>query len=175
MNSALATKIEANRKEFERLLRDSDYIDVRFNPINGALAAIHKEHNFDKTIGIFGIARGDYERITLNILFENGHKIVFESEKPDSILKNKRFEGFLDEKCFEIKAIEGIGKRNIIDKISDAGSQGAETIVLYYHNNELFDENKIINAYNGYLKLSNSKRIKTVYYIVDDKLYKIGR
>jgi len=44
----------ANRFENERLLKDDNYTDVRFNPKNGALAAIHREHNFDPK-------RGKYE------------------------------------------------------------------------------------------------------------------
>ena len=82
-------------------------------------------------------------------------------------------EGLLNGKKFDVKGIEGTGKRNIIDKISDAGRQGAEIIVLYYHDAELYDFQKIINAYNGYLKLSKTKRIKTVYYIVENKLFKV--
>ena len=171
MNSALVTKIEANRKEFERLLKDSDYIDVRFNPINGALVAVHKEHHFDPTIGKFGIARGDYERISLEVLFDYGKTIVLDSEYTKDGIKTP--DGFLDGKYFEIKGIEGIGGRNIIDKISDAGHQGAESLVLYYHDSNMFDLQKIINSYKGYSKLSFSKKVKNVYYIVDKKLYKI--
>ena len=43
MNEALSEKIETNRKEYERLMKDGKYPDVRFNPKNGALAAIHRE------------------------------------------------------------------------------------------------------------------------------------
>jgi hypothetical protein len=83
-------------------LKDDNYLNVRFNPRNGALSAIHKEHNFDKTVGKFGIPRGEYERISLEVLYHYGHRVVFESEKPDATQKNKRFEGFLDQKRFEI-------------------------------------------------------------------------
>jgi len=171
MNSALATKIEANRKEFERLLRDSDYIDVRFNPENGALAAVHKEHYFDKTIGRFEIPRGDYERISLEVLYKNGHKIIMMPENKETGIKSP--EGFLDENKFDIKGVEGLGNRNIVDKISDAGRQGAKTIVLYFHNDELFDLNKILNAYKGYKKLTPSMTVQNVYYIVNGNLYSI--
>jgi len=60
----ISERIEANRRAYKRLLKDDNYTDVRFNPINGALAAIHKDHFFDPTIGRFGIPRGDYERIS---------------------------------------------------------------------------------------------------------------
>jgi len=171
MNDALSEKIEVNREEYERLIKDGNYTDVRFNPKNGALSAIHREHHFDPTIGIFGIPRGDYERIALGILYDYGMCIILWSEYTEDGIKAP--DGFLDGKCFEIKGIEGIGGRNIIDKISLAGSQGAETVVLYYHNKNMFDLHKIINSYKGYLKLSNTKKIQNVYYIVHKKLYKL--
>ena len=59
MDKALLKRIEANKKEYHRLLKDDNYIDVRFNEKTGALSAVHKEHNFDATIGKFGIQRGD--------------------------------------------------------------------------------------------------------------------
>jgi len=171
MDKALEVKIEANRKEYERLLKDDNYTDVRFNPRNGALSAIHKEHNFDPTIGIFDIPRGDYERISLNVLYDYGNCVILGSEK---LGRNIRaIEGLLNGKPFDVKGIEGTGKRNIIDKISDASNKGAETIVLYFHEGSVFDRQRIVNAYNGYLKLSKTSRIRTVYYIVVDKLFKL--
>jgi hypothetical protein len=159
------------RKEYERLLKDDNYTDVRFNPKNGALSAIHKEHNFDPTIGKFGIPRGDYERISLNVLYDYGNRVVFGSEK---LGRNVRaVEGYLNGKPFDIKGIEGVGKRNIIDKISNASSKGAEIVVLYFHDAGIFDLRKIVKAYNGYAKLSKINRIQTIYYIVDNKLHKV--
>ena len=171
MDKALEVRIEANRKEYERLLKDDDYTDVRFNPRNGALSAIHKKHHFDPTIGKFGIPRGDYERISLDVLYEYGRCIILDSEYTKDGVKAP--EGFLDGKRFDIKGVEGIGGRNIIDKISNAGRQGAESIVLYYHDANLFDFQKIVNSYKGYLKLSNTKTVQNVFYIVNNKLYKV--
>jgi hypothetical protein len=171
MDKMLASSIEVNRKEYDSLLKDDSYTDVRFNPKNGGLLAIHKEHHFDTTIGKFGIPRGDYEKIAIEVLYDYGRSVVLWSERTGIGISMP--EGLLDWKKFDIKGIEGTGKRNIVDKISAAGSQGAETIVLYYHDAGLFDLQKIINAYNGYLKLSKTKRIQTVYYIIDNKLHKI--
>jgi hypothetical protein len=171
MDELFKKKIETNRKEYERLLRDDNYTDVRYNPQNGALLAIHEGHHFDTTIGIFGISRGDYEKIAIEVLFEYGRSVILWSEREGIGVKMP--EGLLDGKKFDIKGIEGTGKRNIIDKISDAGSQGAETIVLYYYDAGIFDLQKITRAYKGYLKLSKTMRVQTVYYIVDNKLHKV--
>jgi len=80
MDKELEVRIEANRKEYERLLKDDDYTDVRFNPRNGALSAIHREHNFDPTIGIFGIPRGNYERISLDVLYDYGNCVILDNK-----------------------------------------------------------------------------------------------
>ena len=171
MDQVLARKIEANRKGYERLLEDSNYVHVRLTPINGALSAIHKDHNFDPTIGKFGIPRGDYEKISLDVLFENGKSIVLDSEVKN--IGESAPEGLLDYVKFDIKGVEGTGRRNIISKITDAGHQGAETIVLYYHIPDVFNLPKITNAYKGYLNLSRTKTVKTVHYIVNGKLHSI--
>jgi hypothetical protein len=173
MDKALADRIEANRSEYERLLKDDNYSDVRFNSRTGAMSAIHREHNFDKTIGIFGIERGEYERISLEVLYDFGHRVVFESEKPDNTLKQRRFEGFLDEKRFEIKSIEGTGKRNVEYKIYEASGQDAETVVLYYHDASVFLKQRIDDGYKAYMRNSKSKKVSALYYIVDNKLHKI--
>ena len=113
MDNDLADRIAVNKQEYYRLMNDSNYIDVRFNPKNGALSAIHKNHNFDPTIGKFGISRGEYELISLEVLYEYGRSVVLESEKPsNNKQKTHKFsEGFLDGKRFDIKGIEGTGRR----------------------------------------------------------------
>ena len=169
MDKELIRKIDDNRKEYERLMKDADYTNVRFNPENGALSAIHKKHTFDPTIGIFGIPRGDYERISLDVLYEYGNKVILGSETP--IYKVKVAEGILNEIKFDIKGIEGTGKENILKDIKDASKKGAETVVLYYHKNNLFNESQMRENYNTYLRTSKSKRVQKVYYIVDRILH----
>ena len=100
-----------------------------------------------------------------------GKSVILDSEYKEDGIKTP--EGILDGKLFDIKGVEGTGKRNIIAKISDASFQGVETVVLYFHDAILFDLQKIINAYHGYLKLSKTMRVQNVYYIVDNKLHKI--
>jgi len=170
MDEALIVKIEANRKEYYRLLKDDNYTDVRFNPKNGALLAIHKEHHFDSTIGIFGISRGEYERISLEVLYEYGRSIILESEYDIDCVKTP--DGLLDWKKFDIKGVEGKGKRNIEYKIYEGSIQGAETVVLYYHEESVFSMKRIVEGYDAYMRNSKSKKVTTLYYILDRKLYK---
>jgi len=169
MDKSLADRIEANRKAYERLLKDDNYTNVRFNPKNGALSAIHKEHRFDTAKGIFGIERGDYERISMCVLYDEGNSIILGAEKSD--YKIKVPEGLLNGKKFEIKGVEGLGKNNIINNLKDANKKYVESIVLYYHDKNMFFEKLLRDDYQSYLRNSKSKRIKNVYYIVDNKLY----
>ena len=162
--------IEAKKIEYQRLIKDRNYTEVRFNPKNGALSAIHKDHLFDKTEGVFGIERGEYERISLDVLYEYGRSIILESEHDIDGVSTP--DGLLDWKKFEIKGIEGIGKRNIEYKIYEASGQGAETVVLYFHKEEVFSMQRIIDGYNAYIRNSKSKKVTTLYYILGRKLYK---
>ena len=171
MDRKLSKRIEVNRKEYERLFKDANYMDVRFNPKNGGLSAIHKDHNFDPTIGLFKIARGDYERISLNVLYNYGNSVILGSEKLGRYVKAS--EGLLNGKHFDIKGVEGAGKNNIINNIKNANKKNVESVVLYYHEENLFSENQIRDGYQSYLRNSKSKRIKNVYYIVNGELHKL--
>jgi len=171
MDTNVSERIEVNRKKYECLLKDDNYTDVRFNPENGALAATHIDHIFDKAIGIFGIERGEYERISLDVLYQNGNSVVLGSEKTN--YKKKIADGILNEKKFDIKGIEGIGENNIINDIKDVNKKGVESIVFYYHERKLFDEKRLKESYSSYLRNSKSQRIKDVYFIVDKNLFKL--
>ena len=169
MDKALADRIAASREVYYRLMNDSNYTDVRFNPKNGALSAIHKNHNFDPTIGKFGIPRGDYERISLEVLYEYGRSVILESEQMSREIKVH--DGLLDGHKFEIKGIEGAGKNNIKNNLKDANRKDVESVVLYYHDKNLFFEKQLRESYLFYLRNSKSRRIRHIYYIVDGKLY----
>ena len=171
MDRVLADKVEVNRIEHERLLKDVNYKDVRFNPKNGALTAIHKEHNFDPTIGKFGIPRGNYEKISLDVLSKYGRKVVLCSEKTPHGQKSS--EGLLDDISFDIKGVEGTAERNITRKMYEASEKEADILVLYYHDKNLFNAQKILDSYKSYLRNSKSKSLKKIYYIVNRKLYEI--
>jgi hypothetical protein len=164
-------RILANEREYIRLKADPNYTNVKFDGKTGGLLAIHKDHNFDPTIGKFGIPRGDYERISADVLYGNGKSVILQSEK--STLGQKTPEGILDGIIFDIKGVEGVGKRNIEYKLFEASRQGVGTVVLYYYDKNIFDKQRILNSYDSYLRNSKSKRVKTLYYIVEEKLYQL--
>ena len=71
---------DENFQEYLRLLNDSNYYDVTFDEKSGGVSAIHKDHQFDKKIGPFGIKRGIYEIKTINALMRLGYSIILEPE-----------------------------------------------------------------------------------------------
>jgi hypothetical protein len=160
-----------NKKLYDSYNADINYKNVRFDPQNGALMATHKAHQFDPTSISIGICktRGDYERNSQKVLYLNGHSVILEAEPSND--GKKKAEGTLDGRKFDIKGIEGAGKRNIRDKLFEASKQGAETIVLYYPKNRLFSIKRLRSQYNDYVKASKHQYIKTIYYIVNEELY----
>lgn len=63
----------------------------------------HKEHQFDPTVGKFGIPRGDYEKNASEVLSKYGMNVVLLSEKQGYGAKTP--DGYLSGKLFDIKGI----------------------------------------------------------------------
>jgi len=152
----------------------TEWTKAGFDEHSGGYWVFHKEHRFDPTIGIFGIPRGDYERISSYVLMSYSMRVALFSEEqgenPEGI---KIPDGLLNDRLFDIKGIEGTGKDNVLKDIKDASKKGCEVVVLYYHEAYLFDAKQIRENYQTYLRNSKSKRIQQVYYIVDRKLHKL--
>jgi hypothetical protein len=164
--------ISKNKKLYDSYKVDNNYKNVRFDPQNGALMATHNEHQFDPSPISIGICktRGDYERNSQKVLYLNGHSVVLEAEPSND--GKKKSEGTLDWRKFDIKGIEGKGKRNIRDKLFEASKQGAETVVLYYPEERFFSALQLKLQVDAYYRNSKQKNIKTIYYIINETLYK---
>jgi hypothetical protein len=148
-----------------------DWTKAGFDEFSGGYRIYHKDHQFDPTIGKFGIPRGDYEKNAADVLAKYGMDVVLDSEMSEKGIKTP--DGLLNGVLFDIKGIEGKSKRVIKDKISEASGQGAETVVLYFHDTGMFDKDSVAKSHQQYLNNSKSKRIKTVYCVVGKYLYKI--
>ena len=163
---------EDNFQEYLRLLKDPNYCDVTFDERSGGISAIHKEHYFDKSVGPFGVQKGEYERITVDTLRERGHLVYLESEKaPDGV---KTPDGIIDGQVMEIKAIEGTGRWAIKDKLHAATKQKAECVVLYFHKKELYSYDRIADGWDRFLRDDSSQKypacIKRVLCVVEGKI-----
>jgi hypothetical protein len=149
----------------------NDWIKAGFDEFSGGYRVYHKEHQFDPTIGKFGIPRGDYEKNASKVLSKYGMNVVLNSEKTE--FEKRVFDGLLNNTPFDIKGIEGKSERIIKDKISEASKQGAKTVVLYFHEKDMFDIDFVREGYEKYLTNSKSKQIEKVYCVVGKYLYRI--
>lgn len=135
-------------QKYSELLNDDNYTDVQFNDVAG-VKAIHKKHNFDSKYGYT-------EKTVQQMLFEKGHSVILESEIAAEGIKTP--DGKLNDKTFDIKAVIGennsIGKNNIKNKFTEANSQGCETVVLYFDNEQLFSEHLIIDGMGRFKKMA---------------------
>ena len=149
----------------------NDWIKAGFDEFSCGYKVYHKDHFFDPTIGKFGIPRGDYEINASNVLAKYGKTVVLTSEKQAFGIKTP--DGLLNGTKFDIKGIEGSSHRIIKDAISKSSKQGAEVTVLYFHDKNLFDIDSVREGYGKYLANSKSKRVQTVYCVVEKYLYRV--
>lgn len=167
---------EENYQEYLRLLKDPNYYDVTFDNQSGGVSAIHKEHQFDKSAGPFGYARGLYEKESVRVLMQNGHSIILGPELSSGAEVCKTFDGYLDGLPAEIKAIESNGRWATRTKIEKADRQGALMIILYFPKNELFTESRVIQ---GWLDCITSNPLINndiqILCIVDDRVIKMEK
>ena len=140
---------EENYNEYLRLLQDDDYLDVTYDNESGGVSAVHKLHKFDKQPGLYGLRRGDYERLSINVLREGGYRIILESEHSK---QNTRIcDGYLDDIPLEIKAVEGDGIWTICTKLLQAEKQHAQSVVLFFPDIKLFSEERVFDGLGKYL------------------------
>lgn len=139
-----------NYSEFQNLSNNADYYDIRFDWMSGGVSAIHKDHCFDKSIGPFGIKRGDYERYIVDVLRSNGHRIILLSEVSDDC-ERKSYDCLLDEVAGEIKTVEGDGLWAVRTKFYQAAKQNASYLILYFPDNQLYTYDRVIRGWRLFL------------------------
>lgn len=136
-----------NYIEFLNISNNADYSDIIFDLKSGGVSAIHKDHCFDKSIGPFGLKRGDYEIRVTDTLRNRGHRIILLSESNLKSIGKKHFDCKIDGRSGEIKTIEGKGRWNVRTKIYDATKQKAEVLILYFPNDSLYQYDKIVEGW----------------------------
>ncbi len=139
---------EENYQEYLRLLKDPNYYDVSFDEKSGGVSAVHKEHRFDKSMGPYGIKRGDYEVHAIEALRRAGYLVVLTTETTD--VGTKQFDGFINCSPMEIKAVEGNGRWSIRTKIYDAAMQGADVVVLQFLDKEIYNPVRVAEGWKMY-------------------------
>ena len=167
---------EENYQEYLRLQGDNDYVEVVFDEQSGGVSAVHKSHRFDKQIGIDGRKRGSYELRVVEVIRSKGHSIILLNESPN--VGKKQYDGLLNGKPCEIKAVEQIARWTIRTKISNAIRQGAETVVLYFPDKSLFSGLRVQDGWKDVISYTKSTEyvpeIK-VLCVVDGRVYTIEK
>ena len=165
---------DENFQEYLRLLNDPNYYDVTFDEKSGGVSAIHKNHQFDKKIGPFGIKRGAYEHTAITILRNNNTRI----RKNRSWL-SKQCDGFVYYSSMEIKTVEGEGRWAIRTKIYDAAKQGADVVVLLFPNKNLYNLERVLEGWKMYeeVRIRNIDwpSISSIMVIVEQNLIEIEK
>lgn len=160
-NDAEAARIEANRREYERLKADPNYTDVEFNPKNGGLKATHIEHEkhtkVDKKRLAFGtMTPWDLEKECQEILYQNGYSCILNSEHLFDAATGKQLK-VLDSTTngmqMDIASITQNGKNTIRSAISKKRQQIKEinarngehnnTLILHFHEPAYYYEEKV--------------------------------
>jgi len=149
---------------YKKLKKNNDYLDVDFNPANGGLKATHVEHLFDKRTGA-------NEKHAQELLFQEGHLVILESEK-QKIRYKKIPEGLLDDQVMEISSICGSGKNTVKKALQHAAGKGADTCVLYFTPQSNFTKERLIEGCKSFDNIT-PYRFKRIIYIVKDNLNEI--
>ncbi len=136
-------------EEFKRLKADPDYSEVKYDKQSGGLSAVHREHNFDPTVGSFGIPRGDYERRSVEVLRKSGYTVLLESEQAADGIKIP--DGLLNGMVMDIKAVESTGRWTIKNKFGSACLQRAQCVVLYFHDKAIYAEDRVKAGWELYI------------------------
>ena len=161
-----------NRREYAKFKKDKDYSEVRYDRKSGGVLAIHREHNFDSEIGIYGIPRGNYERNAVEALFRAGYSIQLRSEH--GLAGVKQPDGFIDGVLMDIKGIEG---GNPLYAMNRANQQRVHTAILYFHTPSSFSYEQLQESFEnlpGWIQNKGYITDKTIYVkeiicIVNDK------
>lgn len=160
-------RIEANRREYDRLLADPKYKDVEFNPENGGLKATHIRHNFDGKTGW-------YEKSVQEVGFNFGSSVILE-EEIHSIQNKKNVEGTFDSLPFEIAGAETGLPNNIRNSLKHCASKpNCKVAVIFLPDETKVDMKSIREGLKKYYGLKNDpkqfKDFQIIYVMTPTKL-----
>lgn len=159
---------KVNRDIFDQLNSDGSYINVEYNEETGALKATHRghaKHINDKQTYFGGLTGDDLEDILMDLLFNNGHSVVFcdESKKNKKGEKLSSLDMFLDGIRMDIKSIVSNNKIGYGFALRDKNNQlkkfngrtdikeKSDTVCLFFYDPNYYGKKKIQNGIK-YLK-----------------------
>ena len=154
------SRLERNRKEYERLKADQSYKDVKFDEKTGGVKATHVGHNFDRH-------KGWYETTVQEVGYKAGHSVILEKE-PQNEFKKRSTEGLWDGQKFEIAGAETATPNNIRNALKHCASKPNTEIAVLLFPNDNFSAEKFEEGFakfSGLKKTSQYKKFKLIYCI----------
>ena len=149
------SRLESRKKEYQKLLADSNYKEVEFDEKTGGLKATHTNHNFDKQ-------GGRYEIHVQNAGFKARHVVILENELGTTI--GERFtEGTWDGSYFKVAGRETATSNNILRGLKHCAAKRKTKITILDFpnigfNEEIFDS--AVKRYRGLEKLNGGQYLK---------------
>ncbi|MCQ2147660.1 MAG: phage head morphogenesis protein [Bacteroidales bacterium] len=158
-------RIESNKKLYDRLSKDKKYIDVDFNPENGAVKATHVGHNVGSGEGF------RLEKELVSKLYSCGHAVILCDEQKkgrdgnvlpslDMVLDGVRMDikSITKNKAFYGAAIRE--KNNQLARFNARSDvhENADTLCLYFNDPAMFAPEKITKGFD-YMVSKTSKEI----------------
>ena len=156
--------LESRKKEYQKLLADSNYKEVEFDEKTGGLKATHINHNFDKH-------GGKYEIHVQNVGYRNGHSVILEEENHTNY-KVKNVEGKWDGYNFEIATAETGTVNNIRNALKHCASKPAAEYAIVFMPGDLnWDNLRMgIAKYNGLKHTKQYRKFRKIIIINQDKI-----
>lgn len=142
---------QKQRKYYERIKNSDEFSSVEFDETSGGVLAIHKNHNYDVTIGKYGIPRGEYEIYTAKFLLSRGYRIIMQNEQQGDGVKVADL--LIDGIRCDIKAVEERGNYTVANAFKKAERQRSSTVILYFHNTDIFSEDYIDEQWEKFINL----------------------
>ena len=153
--------MEERRAEYQRLLNDPDYKNVRFSEKTGGVKATHIRHNKhqnDKTL-FFGNMTGDeLENECVDTIFHLGHSVILREENTTRGIINGQLQAkreldcILDGKIADIASITKdrdsyhytlLHKNRQLKDFNVEHDTQADSLILYFHDPRMYSEERI--------------------------------
>lgn len=172
-----AERINANREEYKRLLKDLDYKDVQFDEKTGGVKATHvghKEHKNDKKTYFPEQLTGDQlENIFQDKAYRLGHSVIFRAEADNTVDLDMILDGIKMDLISVTENSETFRnqfkrKNKQLRSYNYLFQETNDSICMYFHDSSYYSYDKVKNGLNKLKEISANVKIKKVYILLND-------
>ena len=163
--------LQERQSEYHRLLNDPDYKNVQFDEKTGGVYAEHRLHsNQDNSKDLFfGNMTGiDLEKEFADIAFHKGHSVIMRQEGTIRGIINKieyfnrELDTLIDGRFADIASVTKnkesyeyklLKKNGQLAEFNVQHGTNADTVILYFHDQDMYSETRIHNSIEELCKL----------------------